>query len=355
MNKRYLSVLAVIFALCIALVGCGGGSGSTDTADTATEATETTEAEPQEEPDYAAFFVGDWEFAYMTADDPDDAIDAATVQELKDAGYVATLTMSADGTFSISFFDDDDMMTGTWEATGEHKATISIDDSAQVSKITYDDSTQELALAESNDVLYFVRSDGTSSSSGSGKLDGGSSQASDGDVLDSNGNPTAFGILELDGADLVAALEGEGFEWEDDSKWWVSSDGNDCFYVSGNNDYEYIRSEISAFGVNAKGDSCVFIVVVDDRDYSSAKDAFDKLCKAGVEVRGLAWLDDTTAIAIVESPSGNANFVLLTYTEDPGLYIVDFFNERAISSGLLEEYLGDNYGTTIDELLENLF
>ena len=34
---------------------------------------------------------------------------------------------------------------------------------------------------------------------------------------------------------------------------------------------------------------------------------------------------------------------------------MDAFNEQAIASGLLDEYLGDNYGRTVDEVRSTLF
>lgn len=173
------------------------------------------------------------------------------------------------------------------------------------------------------------------------------------DAYDEQGNPTLFGVLELSGSELAAAVESQGFEWDASSKYWVSADGNDYFYVSGNDDYEYLYDEITGLDVNGAGKSCAFVIVVDDRDYASAKDAFDKLCN--VDVIESMWLDDTTGMAIVQGPSGAQNVVIIACEESTGFYIMDAFNEQAIASGLLDEYLGDNYGHTIDEVRSTLF
>ncbi|MCR4871759.1 MAG: hypothetical protein K5859_10770 [Atopobiaceae bacterium] len=111
-----------------------------------------------ESADYNAQYVGDWELVEMTADDPEDAIDADTVAQLKDAGYVATLTLAEDGTFTLDVFGDSEM-TGTWSFESETAGIIVItsDGSTQHSPLEYDPSTGRLAVIESSDALYFAR------------------------------------------------------------------------------------------------------------------------------------------------------------------------------------------------------
>ena len=198
---------------------------------------------------------------------------------------------------------------------------------------------------------------GRGGNSGGGNSGGGNTPAvtpaGDYELLDSKGNPTVYSIFELDGSDLVDTIEGEGFEWTDSNKWWVSEDGNDAFYVSSNNDYEYLYDEITSLGVNGKGDSCVYVIVVDDRDYSSAEDAFNKLCN--IEVLDVEWLDDDLGLAAVESPSGRQGMVLVNVDDEVGLYILNVINEEGVASGLLDEYIGDDYGSSVPEVWENLF
>ena len=93
--------------------------------------------------------------------------------------------------------------------------------------------------------------------------------------------------------------------------------------------------------------------MVDDRDYSSAQDAFKKLCN--IEVLDTEWLEEDLGVAAVKGPSGATDIVLIDYNDEIGLYILNIFNEKAISSGLLEEYVGDDYGDTAAEVWYNLF
>jgi len=186
---------------------------------------------------------------------------------------------------------------------------------------------------------------------GGGPVIGGGSEAGY-ELVDAEGNPTLYSVLELNGADLVSAIENEGFAWEDERKWWLSSDGNDAFYVSSNNQYEFLRPEIVDLDVNGGSDSCVYVIVVDDRDYRNGKDAFNKLCN--IEVVDVEWFEDDLGIAVVKSPSGTVNLVLIDVNEDIGLYVLDVFNERAVSSGLFEEFVGEGFGRSIEEIWNNV-
>ena len=129
--------------------GSGGKIGSDSGSSTSTE---------PEPVDYNAAYVGDWELVEMTADDPEDALDADTVAQLKDAGYVATLTLAEDGTFVIDVFGNSEM-TGTWSFESETIGIILItsDGSTQRSPLEYDPTTGMLAIIESSDTLYFER------------------------------------------------------------------------------------------------------------------------------------------------------------------------------------------------------
>ena len=67
------------------------------------------------------------------------------------------------------------------------------------------------------------------------------------------------------------------------------------------------------------------------------------------------WLEEDLGVAAVKGPSGATDIVLIDYNDEIGLYILNIFNEKAISSGLLEEYVGDDYGDTAAEVWYNLF
>ena len=191
---------------------------------------------------------------------------------------------------------------------------------------------------------------GRGGNSGGGSNGGGTpivNPTADGyDMLDSKGNPTLYTIMEGDGSDIVSTIEGVGFEWEQSNIWWVSSDGNDAFYVCGPADYEYSRSEISDLDVNGEGDPCVFVIVVDDRDYASGEDAFEKLCN--VEVLDTEWLDSDLGLAVVQSPSGTMDFVLVNYNDEIGLYVLSIFNEEAAQAGVVDEYIDCGSGSVAE-------
>jgi hypothetical protein len=191
---------------------------------------------------------------------------------------------------------------------------------------------------------------GRGGNSGGGSNGGGTpivNPTADGyDMLDSKGNPTLYTIMEGDGSDIVATIEGVGFEWEQSNIWWVSSDGNDAFYVCGPADYEYPRSEISDLDVNGEGDPCVFVIVVDDRDYASGEDAFAKLCN--VDVLDTEWLDSDLGLAVVQSPSGTMNLVLVNYNDEIGLYVLSIFNEDAAQAGIVDEYIDCGTGSVAE-------
>ena len=173
------------------------------------------------------------------------------------------------------------------------------------------------------------------------------------ECMDSKGNPTVYAVTELSGAQIVGMLEDNDWAWEEDNLWFVSSDRNDAFYVMGANDYEYTYDEIAGLGANSAGEATCFVIVVDDRDYSGIEDCLSKLPPMVVD--DVQWIDDDLGMARVYGPSMEENIVLISYKDDPGLYYIDVFNQEAIESGLIDEWLGDNYGRSVDEIWDSIF
>lgn len=186
---------------------------------------------------------------------------------------------------------------------------------------------------------------------GGGNTGGGNTPSPTGyDLFDSKGNPTIYSILELTGAELAQAVEGQGFSWDSESLWWISSEGNDYIYVYGNDDYEFTRSEITSLSRNGQGKACLYVIVTDEGEYRSVRDALDKL--ANIDVLDSEWLEDDLGLAVVAGPSGRNNIILASGRN--GYYVLNIFNEEAVASGLLEEYLGDDYGSSVAEVWNNL-
>ncbi len=173
------------------------------------------------------------------------------------------------------------------------------------------------------------------------------------DTVDSKANPTFYTMLETDGENLINVIETEGgFSWKSDNLWWLSPDGNDAFYVMGKDDYEFTRTEIGSLPANGKGTPCVYVLVVDDRDYSSMSDVIDKLCNISLD--DSVFVDDEgLGMAMVTTPSGATDLVVITYIEDPGLYRVNIFNEDAIAAGVFEDAF-DVEGSTATEVWHNI-
>ncbi|MBQ6650811.1 MAG: zinc-ribbon domain-containing protein [Atopobiaceae bacterium] len=173
------------------------------------------------------------------------------------------------------------------------------------------------------------------------------------DTVDSKANPTFYTMLETDGENLINVIETEGgFSWKSDNLWWLSPDGNDAFYVMGKDDYEFTRTEIRSLPANGEGTPCVYVLVVDDRDYSSMSDVVDKLCNISLD--DSVFVDDEgLGMALVSTPSGATDLVVITYIEDPGLYRVNIFNEDAIAAGVFEDAF-DVEGSTATEVWHNI-
>lgn len=351
MKKRFLSIIAVIAMFCLVLVGCGGGGSDTTAAPAEQSSSEPGKlsggAAEVEEEDFTAVFAGEWQAIYMDADDPEDAISEDDMQMMRDMGYTADLTLSEDGTWKMVIFGED-FGEGIWEAKSATEAIIFYED--EKITVSYDASTGVLSLIESNDTIFFVRlEDAPAASTGSSSSNGSAAA----DLINAEGYPTLYAITELDGGALATALEVDGYTWDSDMKWWISDNGHSRVYVSGKSDYEYLDTEIAEFDVFGKGEACMFVIVVDDTDYSSCEEAFRAV--NNIETIDEEWPEDDFGAFIVQAPSGEKAFVIVTHSDKGGVYFIDIFNDDAISGGLFDELVGDNYGSSIDELQSNLF
>ena len=216
-----------------------------------------------------------------------------------------------------------------------------------------------IALALVGFIVFSLFGGGGKKPSGGSSSGGGSTTPSTPaptsgyDTVDSKANPTFYTMLETDGENLINVIETEGgFSWKSDNLWWLSPDGNDAFYVMGKDDYEFTRTEIGSLPANGKGTPCVYVLVVDDRDYSSMSDVIDKLCNISLD--DSVFVDDEgLGMAMVTTPSGATDLVVITYIEDPGLYRVNIFNEDAIAAGVFEDAF-DVEGSTATEVWHNI-
>ena len=174
------------------------------------------------------------------------------------------------------------------------------------------------------------------------------------ECLESNGNPTAYAILELTGAETAALLSSRRWEWNSSNQMWVSRNGNNGYYIMGEGDYEYSEQDIAECVKNAEGTPAKFTIVVDDDLYGSIEDAFDAVMKPA-HVRAVEWISDEVGLCVVESKDGRQNIVIISYDSSVELYSFDLYNPEAVQSGLFAEWAGGDYGRSISEIWNTLF
>ena len=134
MKKRFALAFAAVIALCLALVGCGGSDSA----------------------DNKANFVGTWEVYEMQQGD--EIITSDDVAILKESGYVVTLELGDDGSFSFDMGGD--VSEGTWEATSATEAKATVD--GQEILMMLEDGKLTMTQDGSDTTITFVRAEDAS-------------------------------------------------------------------------------------------------------------------------------------------------------------------------------------------------
>lgn len=131
----FVALFACVFALSLALVGCGGGGGG----------------------DAKASWVGTWDLTEMEENGevtgPDD------ISMLKDLGLSVELDLKDDGTGALVLFGES--MEGKWEAKSATDATFTYEGQTINMKV----ADGKLTMEQNNSKLTFAK--GAASSSGS--------------------------------------------------------------------------------------------------------------------------------------------------------------------------------------------
>lgn len=171
--------------------------------------------------------------------------------------------------------------------------------------------------------------------------------------LDEQGNPTAGAVVELSGRELSDLLTGEGWEWEEDTAWLAAPGGNAFFFARDADDadvsYDGLR-ELPAFA----GDQPVaFCVVADQASYPSAEHFYASIMTVGTEA--VEWVNDTRGLALFRDSSGNEALAFVMPNEYTNRYHIMFFNHAAIEQGVAEYWIGNECGTSVDEIWKNIF
>ena len=118
-----IAALCCAFALCFALVGCGGGLDKSN-------------------------YTGDWKLAYGS----DENLDADSIELMNSLGLSVTLTLNEDGTGSLDLFGD--KMEAKWEAKDNTEGTITLDGNEATMKL----ENEQLTIVDStNASMTFKR------------------------------------------------------------------------------------------------------------------------------------------------------------------------------------------------------
>ena len=171
--------------------------------------------------------------------------------------------------------------------------------------------------------------------------------------LDSEGNPTASAIIELSGRELADLLVGEGWEWEEETMWLAAPDGGGFLFARGADDsdvdYDELRG-LPAFG----GDQPVaYAVAVDEADYSSAEHAFASIMT--VDSVATEWVNDSRGLAYFQYADGKDGIAFVLHNDYTGRWHVMLFNEAAIEQGVAEYWIGNECGTSVNEIWKSVF
>lgn len=112
-KKGVIALMACVFALCLALVGCGGGNNA--------EANK-------------AAFTGTWDLVEM--DQNGQVTGSDDLETLKSLGLEVYVNLNQDGTAALVLFGD--AMEGTWEAASTTAGTLTLE--GQQVNMTIEDS-----------------------------------------------------------------------------------------------------------------------------------------------------------------------------------------------------------------------
>ena len=150
--KKNLAALVGMLALCLAVVGCGGGSDSGTSSDAGSGSGSGFEAEATPSADE---YVGTWTLYEADYEDDDYDADPATIADMAEAGYIATIDLDADGNLVFDMFGE--VYEGTWEVKDE--GVISIDLEGDTEDCTVEGDL--LTLSRDGDSLIFQHTDST--------------------------------------------------------------------------------------------------------------------------------------------------------------------------------------------------
>lgn len=170
------------------------------------------------------------------------------------------------------------------------------------------------------------------------------------DILDSNNNPTAYALLNKDGATITSALSEVGWTFDEDYLLWNSDDMNNAYYVYGDDEYEFTKSDIDRMDANGGHDPAIMCLLLDDYDYDSIDDVVESLIRVNIQDN----VDDEDArYMILETETGEYDLAILYHDDYSELYRLEIANEAAVESGAASDFFG-LYGNTVEDMWYDL-
>ena len=148
MKKGIVALLACVFALSLALVGCAGGGGG----------------------DVKAAWIGSWDLYEM--DENGQVTSSDDIKMLKDLGLTVTLELNEDGSGALVLFGES--TKGTWEAKSATEASFTAENQT-ISMAIADD---KLTMEQNGSKLVFQKGEAASSSSAAASESASASSAS---------------------------------------------------------------------------------------------------------------------------------------------------------------------------------
>ena len=158
-KKGVLALLSCMFALCLALAGCGGSAGNNETTG-------------------KAAFTGTWDLIEMSQDGETTGKD--DLESLKSRGYEVFLNLNEDGSAALVLFGE--ATEGTWTASSATSGSLSLE--GQQINMTIEDS--KLKVEQEKTTLVFEKGEAkevpsqSESVSSSAEEESSSSEASEG-------------------------------------------------------------------------------------------------------------------------------------------------------------------------------
>ena len=175
------------------------------------------------------------------------------------------------------------------------------------------------------------------------------------ECLDEFGNPTAYAISELSGADLVRLLESQGFVYNEKETGYENADGT--FFGVIDEDFEGLTpSEIEALGNDGGTEPILYLLRT--AQYKTGREVVKGTVKCVTE--DVDMVDDNRGFAVVYGPSMREYLMTVAHSEDDGVFTVSWFSNDAIASGLFNKVTnygtdgGEDVGSSVSEVWQRL-